>query len=157
MNSPHKGQWRGALMFSLFCACIKVWVNNRNPGDLRRHRAHYDVIVSELRPLAECSQIIHWTFKNQLDLSLNQNIHIQEIAFENVVCKVSAILFRPQYVNWSHEPLCRHPKIADISHKTPSIQYSDHLSYILFPGAPFTNIKCRWNCLSIPKLQRLNK
>ena len=24
VNSPHKGQWRGALMFSLICAWIKV-------------------------------------------------------------------------------------------------------------------------------------
>ena len=43
--SPHKGQWRGALMFSLICAWINGWVNNRETGDLRRHRAHYDVIV----------------------------------------------------------------------------------------------------------------
>ena len=42
---PHKGQWRGALMFSLICAWIKRWVNNREAGDLRRHRAQYDVIV----------------------------------------------------------------------------------------------------------------
>ena len=28
VNSPHKGQWRGALMFSLICAWINVWVNN---------------------------------------------------------------------------------------------------------------------------------
>ena len=40
-----KGQWRGALMFSLFCARINDWVNNREAGDLWRHRAHYDVIV----------------------------------------------------------------------------------------------------------------
>ena len=45
VNSPHKGQWRGALMFSFICAWINVWVNNREAGDLRRHRAHYDVIV----------------------------------------------------------------------------------------------------------------
>ena len=45
VNSPHKGQWRGALMFSLICAWINDWVNNREAGDLRRHRAHYDVIV----------------------------------------------------------------------------------------------------------------
>ena len=44
-NSPHKGQWRGALMFSLICARIKHWVNNREAGDLRRHRGHYDVNV----------------------------------------------------------------------------------------------------------------
>ena len=45
VNSPHKGQWRGALMFSLFCAWINDWVNNRKAGDLRRHRGHCDVIV----------------------------------------------------------------------------------------------------------------
>ena len=26
VNSPHKGQWRGYLMFSLICAWINVWV-----------------------------------------------------------------------------------------------------------------------------------
>ena len=45
VNSPHKGQWRGALMFSLICARINSWINNREAGDLRHHRAHYDVIV----------------------------------------------------------------------------------------------------------------
>ena len=45
VNSPHKGQWRGALMFSLIYARINGWVNNREAGDLRRHRAHYDVMV----------------------------------------------------------------------------------------------------------------
>ena len=44
VTSPHKDQWRGALAFSLICAWINVWVNNREAGDLRRHRAHYDVI-----------------------------------------------------------------------------------------------------------------
>ena len=41
VNSPHKGQWRGALMFSLICAWTNGWVNNRDAGDLRRHRTHY--------------------------------------------------------------------------------------------------------------------
>ena len=45
VNSTHKGQWRGALMFSLICVWINGWVNNREAGDLRRHGAHYDVIV----------------------------------------------------------------------------------------------------------------
>ena len=39
------GQWHEALMFSLICAWINGSVNNREAGDLRRHRAHYDVIV----------------------------------------------------------------------------------------------------------------
>ena len=46
VNSPNKGQWRGALMFSLICARINSWVNNREAGDLRRHRVHYDVICN---------------------------------------------------------------------------------------------------------------
>ena len=45
VNSPHKGQWRGDLVFSLICARINDRVNNGGAGDLRRYRAHYDVIV----------------------------------------------------------------------------------------------------------------
>ena len=45
LNSPHKGQWRGALMFSLICVWINGWVNNREAGDLRRYRAHYDIVM----------------------------------------------------------------------------------------------------------------
>ena len=45
VKSPHKGQWRGALMFTLICARINGWVNNCKAGDLKRNRAHYDVIV----------------------------------------------------------------------------------------------------------------
>ena len=45
VNSLHKGQWGGALMFSLIRVWINGWVNNREAGNLRRYRAHYDVIV----------------------------------------------------------------------------------------------------------------
>ena len=42
-NSPV--QWRGALRFSLICVWINGQINNREAGDLRRYRAHYDVTV----------------------------------------------------------------------------------------------------------------
>ena len=42
---PHTKARRGALMLSLICARINDWVNNREAGDLRRSRGHYDVIV----------------------------------------------------------------------------------------------------------------
>ena len=45
VNSPHKGQWRRALMVSLVCVWIKRWLNNRKAGDFRRHHARYEVIV----------------------------------------------------------------------------------------------------------------
>ena len=38
VNSPHKDQWRRALMFSLICD----WINDR---DFKRYHAHYDVSV----------------------------------------------------------------------------------------------------------------
>ena len=44
-NSPHKGQWHVALMFSLICAWTSGWVNNRDAANLKRHRTHYDVTV----------------------------------------------------------------------------------------------------------------
>ena len=33
VKSPHNGQWRGALMFSLICAWMNGWVNTRVAGD----------------------------------------------------------------------------------------------------------------------------
>ena len=45
VNSPHKDQRRGALVFSLICAWINGWVNNRKASDLRRHPAYYDVTL----------------------------------------------------------------------------------------------------------------
>ena len=45
VNVRHKGQWSGASMFFLSRAWINSWVNNHEPGDLRHHRAHYDIIV----------------------------------------------------------------------------------------------------------------
>ena len=44
-NSSHKGQWRGALMFSLICIRTNGRVNNGEAGDLSRHSAHYDVTL----------------------------------------------------------------------------------------------------------------
>ena len=65
VNSPQKGQWRGALMFSLICLGINGWVNNRKAGDLRRYRAHYDVIVMAMSDimtatLADTLPLIHF-------------------------------------------------------------------------------------------------
>ena len=60
VKSPPKGQWRGALMLSLICVRINGWVNNREAGDLRRYRAHYDVIVMGLSTAVR-QQAITWT------------------------------------------------------------------------------------------------
>ena len=67
VNSSHKGQWRGALMFSLICAWINGWVNNREAGDLRRHRTHYDVIVMIY---LYTSRSLHWRWVNRCEATL---------------------------------------------------------------------------------------
>ena len=63
VNFPHKGQWRGALMFTLICARMYDWVNTREAGDLRRYRPHYDVIVMILKRVSKWSRFrwhYHW-------------------------------------------------------------------------------------------------
>ena len=60
VNSPHKGQWRGALRFSLICVWINGWANNHEAGDLRR----YDDITV-MRVVAynfSVFRLIHWGF-----------------------------------------------------------------------------------------------
>ena len=44
VDSPHKGQWHGAMKFYLIFALTNGWANHRDAGDLRRYRAH-DVTV----------------------------------------------------------------------------------------------------------------
>ena len=62
VNSPHKGQWRGAFMFSLICTRINGWLNNGEAGDLRRHRAHFDVtvMVREMDPCVPWGPCLPW-------------------------------------------------------------------------------------------------
>ena len=45
VDSPHKVQWRGVLMFSLICTRTNGWANDRDAGDLRCHRVDYDITV----------------------------------------------------------------------------------------------------------------
>ena len=50
MNSPHKGRWRGALMFSMICVWINGWKNNRGACD-------WDAIVLTMTSLKWCYDI----------------------------------------------------------------------------------------------------
>ena len=65
VNSPNKGQLRGALMFSLICAWINGWVNNREAGDLRHHRAHNDAIVMFKMIVLEMQEWL-WTLTQKM-------------------------------------------------------------------------------------------
>ena len=63
VNSPHKGQWRRALVFSLICTWTNGRVNNRDAGDLRRHRAHYEATVMKENKTALC-MVMTWHHYN---------------------------------------------------------------------------------------------
>ena len=63
VNSPHKGQWRGVLMFLWSAPWINGWVNNREAGDLRRHRDHYVVILMNF---IRCIYWIQWAYHHLL-------------------------------------------------------------------------------------------
>ena len=65
VNSPHKGQWRGALMFPLICAWMNRWVNNDEADDFRRYRAHYDVIVMKINNTLPDNQISPFEIANR--------------------------------------------------------------------------------------------
>ena len=78
VNSPHKGQWRGALMFCLTRVWINSWVNNCEAGDLRRYLAHCDVIVMFcLMPTAADKKCIYY------------KTMAQQYNRENLVCNSS--------------------------------------------------------------------
>ena len=65
---PHKGQWRGALVFSLICAWTNGWVNDRDAGDMIRHRAYYDVAVMDASKIHVSSMILsRWRSHQPLD------------------------------------------------------------------------------------------
>ena len=87
VNSPHKGQWRGALMFSLICVWINGWVNNREAGDFRPYLVHYDVTVMHVtwphgvQPMQHKIQYVwitknpHWTDVHIYELQLKAKCH----------------------------------------------------------------------------------
>ena len=75
VNSPHKGQWRGALMFPLICVWINDWVNNSEAGDLRRYQAHYDVTVMSPRNVCwteSCNYPVSFLFCDVKNTKFNQ-------------------------------------------------------------------------------------
>ena len=105
VNSPHKGQWRGALMFSLICARINGWVNNSEAGDLRRHRGHYDVIVMQLVQIMYCRLFSAKPISEPILATLGTHfceilLKIPIFSFLKMCFKIEAILSWPQCVKY---------------------------------------------------------
>ena len=82
---------------------------------------------------------VTWTFTNKFQWDFNQdsNIVFQEIAFDNVVCKMASILSRPEWVkswnNYWHYVGCVVVATAQsFIHSTMSIYSSDFLETMNF-------------------------
>ena len=59
VNSLHKGQWRGALMFFFICGWINGWVNSRVNGDLGPvNSPHKWPVTRKMFPFDDV--IMHW-------------------------------------------------------------------------------------------------
>ena len=102
VNSPHKGQWRGALMFSLICPWINAWINNREAGDLRCHPAHYDITVmwyislssdtGQVKGSANGASFI-WLIRNQFWKN-----SIVNVRWVNILGNVKDWCLNPKYI-----------------------------------------------------------
>ena len=75
VNSPHKGQWCGALMFSLVYAWTNGWVNNQYAGDLRGHHAHYDIRNQESGIIYSRKFTIHAIYKRIHTVQCNMKLY----------------------------------------------------------------------------------
>ena len=95
VNSRHKGQWRGSLMFSLIYVWIIGWVNNGEAGDLRRHCAHYDVIV--MGPLNIRSTDFVTTVPASTHLPLDKMAAISQTTFSNEFSWMKSFVFRFEF------------------------------------------------------------
>ena len=89
VDSPHKGQWRGTLMFSLICARTNGSASNRGTGDLRRHHADYDVTVMWVIGFFYGCPTFYWVPK--LD-NMTKYLNISPYSGNQMACRQSCVV-----------------------------------------------------------------
>ena len=103
VNFPYKGQWRGALMFSLISAWTNGRVKNRDAGDLRHHGVNHNVTMMIFYTFLRISHCVNIDFEN---FSLGVFGNSTEISLVK-----AAIWFLHQLVagfidSWNHHIAC---------------------------------------------------
>ena len=96
VNSPHKGLWLGAFMFSLICAWINDWVNNQGAGDLRLHQTYYDVTVMPCSSIETNKQWLEYNVWPRLVGGRPKHCIPFQISFQNKLISY--------YLYWLLEP-----------------------------------------------------
>ena len=90
VDSLHKGQWRGALMFSLICAWTNGWANHRDSGDFTRHRDHYGITVMNIfLDQFECVAVEHWSLLNI------HSVLLKEFPCRDIIMKYVILAIHP--------------------------------------------------------------
>ena len=100
---PHKGQWCGALMFSLIWVWINDGVNNRDAGDLRCHRAPYDVTVM-MRFLLPCIALLCHVI--HCHMSSLRPMAFERSAWYNMLSGIHMILSSGPRLPWYQRYCC---------------------------------------------------
>ena len=127
VNSPHKDQCHGALMFPLICTWPNGWVNNRDASDFLCHRAHYDVTVMIQMIFLEmsgssCWEMI-WNYYNEWIIKWTCIIWSLYCATKQMDC-----------INYTRQSIWYY-KTSDIRHKNPKLKwFSSHLAVVFFPN-----------------------
>ena len=135
----HKGQWCGAVMFSLICTWTNGWVNNRGAGYLRRPWAHYDVVkvVMNMNPVSYGQLVPNFSFPAQLDLAM---------IWYGLPGSTNGILrYEPGMALWvSGQRIDQGRLFAPSIHSNVCgiavLAAYDHNGASCWPGAPFTNM-----------------
>ena len=126
VNSPHKGQWRGASMFSLICVWINCWVNNREAGDLKWYRAHYDIIVmiTSFTLLHYCSTVqeIHKFTGFTANREGHTDMTFLDFFLSSVKCQIHCLskIFRLRVMEVVHH--CRWRTCAEMNHNFETME-----------------------------------
>ena len=61
-------------MFSLICDWTNIYANNQDAGDLRRHRAHYDITVMHISSVIKISSCLKSKFLFWLGMHTHTNV-----------------------------------------------------------------------------------
>ena len=102
--------------FLLICAWTNGWVNNRDAGDLRRHRAHYVVIVMSL----SCVTASLLSYQKSIDTVRLILIHMcwTELCYHWFKYWCSVVWY--QAITWTntdfHKWMHTIPSLGDIAH-----------------------------------------
>ena len=101
VNSPHKGQWRGALMFTLICVWINGWVNNVDAFGWGYHIYIY-IYIYILQSYSISNTLVTDGFPAQRDSNTSVPLWriVVRINTNYIACKWSAIFVIKIWVSY---------------------------------------------------------